>query len=139
MEKIQNDPPVLIDGAHNPNAINGLVESIARLHEPEKLIIIVGFLKDKQYYQCVDRLLDLPATFIITSPDNHERALPSGDLMQTFQDDPKSYQNLLIQANSIAEAVEQARKVQMDQKAIVIGTGSFYLINKIAIAWKQTG
>lgn len=96
-------------------------------------------MKDNQYYQCVDRLLDLPATFIITSPDNHERALPSGDLMQTFQDDPKSYQNFLIQANSIAEAVEQARKVQMDQKAIVIGTGSFYLINKIAIAWKQTG
>ncbi|AKP67527.1 bifunctional folylpolyglutamate synthase/dihydrofolate synthase [Companilactobacillus ginsenosidimutans] len=135
MELIQKTPPVLIDGAHNINAINGLVDSLEKINSTDDLVFVVGFLADKQYQKCVDRLLDLPATFIITSPDNDKRHLAATDLMKTFSDSPKSVDDRLILTDSIKQAVESARKLQAENNSLLIFTGSFYLINKIRPIW----
>lgn len=137
MDLIQKNPKTVIDGAHNINAIKGLVDSITRLKLTEKLIFVVGFLADKEYKKCVDKLLELPATFIITSPDNHERALPAPDLMKIFEDDPEHAGRNLILATSISDAVKTAKEIQQDQNGLVICTGSFYLINKIEPLWNK--
>ncbi|WP_300560952.1 cyanophycin synthetase [Companilactobacillus sp.] len=137
MELIQKEPKTLIDGAHNINAINGLVDTIDRLHTGKKLIFVVGFLADKQYQKCVDRLLDLPATFIITSPKHPERALPAPELMKIFKNDPEGVNDDLVLAESIPDAVEQARQLQKQSGATVIFAGSFYLINQIKPLWDQ--
>lgn len=137
MEAIQKDPLTMIDGAHNINAINGLVDTIEQQQLSKRLIFVIGFLADKQYQKCIDRLLDLPATFIITSPDNEKRALPADELYQIFKDDPKSRQRELILADSISTAVDTAKKLQEQSKAILIFTGSFYLVNKISPLWNE--
>lgn len=131
MELIQENPPVVIDGAHNINAINGLVESLERLNLKRPLILVVGFLADKQYQRCVDRLLNLEATFIITSPKNDERALPARKLERIFKNDPDSCQKTIILADSIEDSVEKALDLQQKSNGLVFFTGSFYLINQI--------
>lgn len=135
MELIQQDPPVIIDGAHNYNAINALVTALNKYEQP--IIFVVGFLADKQYQRCVDRLLDLPATFVITSPDNEQRALPAEELLNIFQSNEKSDRRELLLASSITKAVDMARKKQQESGATVIFAGSFYLINHIKPNWNK--
>lgn len=135
MELIQQDPPVIIDGAHNYNAINALVASLVKYERP--IIFVVGFLADKEYQQCVDRLLDLSASFIITSPDNEQRALPAEELLTIFQSNEKADQQELFLADSITKAVEIARQKQQETDATVVFAGSFYLINHIKPNWNK--
>ncbi|WP_125769790.1 bifunctional folylpolyglutamate synthase/dihydrofolate synthase [Companilactobacillus furfuricola] len=135
MQQLQKDPLVVLDAAHNVNAIKGLVDSLTKLHSNKKLILVVGFLKDKQYQKCVDLLLELSATFIVTSPNNLQRALPASQLYQVFKDDPESDGKDVILASSIADAVNKAK--QVDPCDLVIFTGSFYLINQIQPLWNE--
>lgn len=135
MALIQAEPPVLIDGAHNLNGINGLVTSLLSLKDLGTITFVVGFLKDKQVTECVNRLLDVNATFIISSPDNPDRALAADQLAQIFHANPKSVAAKIILADSIANAAQQAKQLQTANKGLVIGTGSFYFINKFKLAW----
>lgn len=137
MQQLTKNPTVVLDAAHNVNAIKGLVDSITKLRANKKLIVVVGFLADKQYQKCVDILLELPATFIVTSPNNFERALPAVDLYQVFKDDPESDGKDIFLADSITDAVDKARELQKTASDLVIFTGSFYLINQIKPLWNE--
>lgn len=137
MQKLQDEPVVVLDAAHNVNAIKGLVDSLTKLHQDKKLIIVVGFLSDKQYQKCVDLLLELPATFIVTSPNNLQRSLPAKQLYQVFNDDPESDGKDIVLADSISDAVKKAQEMQQNTSNLVIFTGSFYLINQIKLLWSE--
>ncbi|WP_204123218.1 bifunctional folylpolyglutamate synthase/dihydrofolate synthase [Lacticaseibacillus mingshuiensis] len=75
MEKISDDPLIVLDGAHNPQGIHGLVETLDRLFGHQPMTLIAGILKDKAVATIV---ADLAGThhrlWLVPVPDNPRAA-----------------------------------------------------------------
>jgi dihydrofolate synthase / folylpolyglutamate synthase len=117
-------PLTLLDGAHNPDGMAALAESlpgVAAAHDP--VIAVVSVLDDKDAAGMLARLLPLCDATVFTSSQN-PRALP-----------PPTLQSLSRQLHgppseivpTPREAVSRARDLA-GPDGIVIATGSIYLV-----------
>lgn len=123
-EKVQSDPLVILDAAHNVDAMQQFVHSVKELYPQQQVTVICGFLKDKDVLEIVDELKQLPADFLLTQPDHPERALEIDKLAEIFKD-----QEIAVQAfEKPQEALVYAQK---ELKAPIFVVGSFYLIKTV--------
>lgn len=77
-EIINHLPLMIFDGAHNPEGIASAVESIKHYFSKEKVIVVSGVLRDKDYNYIAGRLSEIAAFAYTITPDN-KRALPAED------------------------------------------------------------
>jgi dihydrofolate synthase/folylpolyglutamate synthase len=75
LEMIKDDPPLLIDGAHNPAAAVALSRALENifLKQYKGIILVLGIMGDKDIEGIMKPLLPLASEIILTSP-NYERA-----------------------------------------------------------------
>jgi dihydrofolate synthase/folylpolyglutamate synthase len=85
-EVVATDPPVVLDGAHNPQAAGVLAEAIAEAWpDPDvRPLCLLGVLADKDARGIVGALAPVVAGFIATEPDS-PRALPAEALAQLVE------------------------------------------------------
>ena len=78
LEYIQEDPPILIDAAHNPAAADALARALKRnfLETYKKIIIILGIMADKDIKGIMEPLLPLASEVILTAPSYSRAASP---------------------------------------------------------------
>ena len=69
LQIISKNPKVLIDGSHNKESIDALINSLKNFRY-DKLIVGFSVLKDKDYKYIIDKLSDLSYEIVITSVDN---------------------------------------------------------------------
>lgn len=84
MEKMSEDPLVILDGAHNPSAMRHLEKNIKVLLPEGKKTLIIGMLKDKDFESSaaiIAPLFDEIITVDIKSP----RALPKEELASVMK------------------------------------------------------
>ncbi len=79
MELARRGPDVILDGAHNPQCMEALSGSLARLYPERKVWFLSGVLADKDYPAMFARLLPLAEGFITITPDS-PRALEAAAL-----------------------------------------------------------
>ena len=84
MEIINEDPFVMIDGAHNSHGVCALASSLKELYPGEKFHFIMGVMADKDYEEMIDNLLPLAIDFITVTPESN-RALQSKELAECIQ------------------------------------------------------
>lgn len=73
-EIINHLPLMIFDGAHNPEGIASAVESIKYYFGKEKVIVVSGVLRDKDYNYIAARLSEISSAAYTITPDN-KRAL----------------------------------------------------------------
>ncbi|KRL01203.1 bifunctional folylpolyglutamate synthase/dihydrofolate synthase [Liquorilactobacillus capillatus] len=128
-ESVSTQPSIILDAAHNIDGINAFVETVNQLYPTSEKILLVGFLRDKDYKHCIEELLKLKKTqFIITEPDNQERKLTAKELQISFQD--ATGKQLPQFADPVA-ALEYALKIKPEKDALILVVGSFYLLKVI--------
>lgn len=127
MELLQRNPTIIIDGAHNVDSIKALTDTLGRAQHYH---MIVGFLKDKDYTDCMPFLKRLDADFILTEPYNSERFLSKETLAQTFK-------QVGITAVTTSKDLPTALHQLKDATSPIIITGSFYLINHVRTAIEE--
>lgn len=78
LEFVNEAPPILIDGAHNPSAASALSEALKRsfLEKYKKIILILGIMGDKDVKGVMEPLLPLASEIILTSPSYSRAASP---------------------------------------------------------------
>lgn len=121
MQKIADHPPIILDGAHNPDAAKQLTQTISKFPH-NKVIMVLGFLADKNISPMVKIYQQMADEIIITTPNHPTRALESNELKSvlpqaTMADNPRKG---LVMAKKIAEPND-----------LIIVTGSFYTIKDI--------
>lgn len=83
LEILRRKPPILLDGAHNPQCCQALAEAMERLLPGQPVIFLAGMLRDKDYESMLRIMLDhrkyRPVAFICVTPDS-PRALPADQL-----------------------------------------------------------
>jgi dihydrofolate synthase/folylpolyglutamate synthase len=125
LQIVGEDPLTLLDGAHNPDGMRALAES---LKEPfaaghDRVVAVVSILDDKDAAGMLEALLPTCDAIVLTSSQN-PRALP-----------PPTLQSLASQlggppselVRDPREAVARARELA-GSSGMVIATGSIYLV-----------
>lgn len=126
LEMISDDPPILIDGAHNPHAAAVLAAHLRRLlgSRYERIIAVFGIMGDKDIKGILQPLLPVADEIIVTAPAYGRAATPSALVSLTASLGYKARSS-----QTVAEAIGLARSLCRDGDLIVV-TGSFYTIGE---------
>ncbi|MEW6214234.1 MAG: folylpolyglutamate synthase/dihydrofolate synthase family protein [Nitrospirota bacterium] len=79
LEIINEEPPILIDGAHNPAAAVALSNALVKnfLGRYKSIILVLGIMGDKDIKGIMKPLLPLASEIILTSPGYERAASPA--------------------------------------------------------------
>ena len=127
MQILQDHPFVIVDGAHNPKAMNQVVLSVRNFFTFNRLILIFGVMKDKAIREMLKELLPITDFVIITKP-NQKRSAPSEDIKNLISELDKRKQKLVT--HTVNEAYQKAIELANDDD-LILGTGSLFTVGEI--------
>lgn len=125
LDLVRTNPRVLLDGSHNKESIDALLESLKNF-EYEKLIVCFSILKDKDHKDIIRDIACLSDKLIITYIDENPRALDTKEIENEASDFASDI--VIIEDNK--EAYEYSLK-QAGEKDLILWCGSLYLVGKI--------
>lgn len=116
---LQKEPLIIVDGAHNIDAIRRLVENIDIYLKSKKIVAIMGVFKDKEYGEMVKMIAPYLSKVYAVNLPNAERTLSKEVLRDEF-----AKQNVSAQmAETHIEALERAL-VDKEDGQVILGFGS---------------
>ncbi|MEG0475106.1 MAG: folylpolyglutamate synthase/dihydrofolate synthase family protein [Carnobacterium sp.] len=123
MEKINDEPLMILDGAHNEPAIRRLAETIKHDFSQQEIYLIFAALRDKALGPMLDVLTELPNVHLVLTSFDFPRAATIDDL-SSYAD------SRTIMKEQWQEALVDTMK-EMDESDIVLITGSLYFISEV--------
>lgn len=126
MEILCSNPMLLIDGAHNPGGIKALVNTLSNDLKYDKLVLVVGLLKDKNFEEILDLLLPICNICIATLPRT-PRARSAEDLMCYAKKTNPCLE--VLSSESVSEALDIAFKKASADDLICV-TGSLFTVGE---------
>jgi dihydrofolate synthase/folylpolyglutamate synthase len=127
LQQVDSDPLTLLDGAHNPDGVAALVESLPELAgDAERVVAVISILEDKDAAAMLAALARACDALVLTSSQN-PRALPPPTLKSLVRqlDGPPAE----VVARPRA-ALQRARELA-GPRGVVIATGSIYLVSDL--------
>ncbi len=122
MDWIDGDPPLLIDGAHNPAGMAAMVASARELVGGRRRVAIFAAMRNKDVESMAAGLSELTREIVVTAPAV-ERATPPADLAGLF-DPPAEV------AADVKTALDRARRLA-GRDGVVVVCGSLYLAGEV--------
>ena len=125
LELINDKPRILVDGSHNKESIDALIESLGQFSY-DKLIIGFSVLGDKDHKYIIEKIGKLADKLVITFIDDNPRALDTECIKKEAEE--------FVKDISIIENIEDAysyAKSSAGDKDLVVWCGSLYLVGKI--------
>jgi dihydrofolate synthase/folylpolyglutamate synthase len=124
LQIIDEHPLVVIDGAHNPEGVTALVESLPEVvGQRRPIVAVVSVLDDKDAAGMLSALIERCDALVFTSSQN-PRALPPPTLLSLSQQLNGPPGEIVAEPQ---RAVEYARRLAGAGGAVLV-TGSIYLI-----------
>jgi dihydrofolate synthase/folylpolyglutamate synthase len=133
MERVQTQPEVILDGAHNPKKMAALAESIKKLYPNKKYILVVGMLANKDAEQSLFPFIADAKKVITATP--HVIGKPSIKSEELAAVVKRINPSVGIDAY---EDVKTAIKSALDEAKpsdIILITGSLYLLGEARDFW----
>ncbi|MBQ8927815.1 MAG: bifunctional folylpolyglutamate synthase/dihydrofolate synthase [Oscillospiraceae bacterium] len=122
-EVLHRTPDILFDGAHNPDGILQLRESLVQVFGPAaKAVLVAGVMADKDY-AAYPELLHAQTDCVFTVTPDNPRALPADALARTF----RACSIPAAACKGVPQAVRCALERAEVQHLPVLGMGSLYL------------
>ncbi len=130
LEMLSDSPRLILDGAHNPAAMEQLPAALKEYFQYRKLILVIGMLADKDIDSMLAAILPMADRVIVTSPEI-DRALPAGALAGAVK---ARYAGPVREAVPVSRALQEAMAEAGEQDAVLI-TGSLYTVSEARAAW----
>ena len=126
LEVIQNNPTLLLDGAHNPNGVKIMLQALEEIFSYQRLILVLGIFTDKDYKKMI-QILAPNADLIIATKAKTPRAAPP----QTIVKEAAQYinENKIMVTKNIPQAINCALSNSKEDDLICI-TGSLYTVGE---------
>ncbi|MDL2310340.1 bifunctional folylpolyglutamate synthase/dihydrofolate synthase, partial [Peptostreptococcaceae bacterium OttesenSCG-928-C18] len=125
LELISSNPKIILDGAHNDDAVDYLV-NFFKNKKYKNLRIVIGVLKDKSHKNIFRKISKLSASFYLTEVPFEGREMTVDDMseeLKEFTSDVRTYRNP-------KDALNKAIK-NYEEDDIILVTGSLYLISEL--------
>lgn len=120
LERVSEDPEIIVDGAHNPSGARALAAYIARFYAGRRVRLIYGAMRDKAIDEISGILFPEAEQVIVTAPQQ-ARAMSPEAIHQVAE------HRDLRTAASLGEALAMAREGASAEEVIFI-TGSLFLV-----------
>jgi dihydrofolate synthase/folylpolyglutamate synthase len=133
LQVVRRDPLTVLDGAHNPDAVQALVQSLGEVVGDRPLALVLGVLEDKDAVGMLGPLLAVAERAWFTAPPS-ARALS-----------PAALQSLARQLGferaesrpSASDALAEAQRWASERGGAVLATGSVYLVGELLAHGEQ--
>ena len=129
-ELLGDNPAFIVDGGHNPQGAQVLIESLAQRYPDRPVIFVMGVLADKDYPAMVRTIAGYePTRMVICIEPPNPRALPTEKLARAFEEDLQAQNAQLArehpltrpkrevmvrEAKSLPDSVEAAYRIACD-------------------------
>ena len=124
-ELCEDDPPFLVDGGHNPQCAESVVENLLHYFPDSRRILLLGVLRDKDSDK-ITEILDRAADEYLCVTPPSPRALPAEELAEKL----RHFGKPVTVCQSIGEAVDTARE-RCGEDGMVCAVGSLYLAGEV--------
>lgn len=130
-ELVARDPLFIVDGGHNPQCIEALVNNVRDYLNGRTLTVLTGVLADKDYADMYQDMSQYAAVFVTVTPPN-PRALPAEDLKAYLE----RFGKPVLAAASVEEGVAIAKRLA-GPDGVVLAYGSLYMVGDIEAAARR--
>ena len=127
-EKLNSNPEIIYDGAHNPQAIENLIKNINQYYSNNKKVFVISILTTKDHKSMVNLLAReyQDAEFYFTSGSNDPKYVNAKDLEGDIDVDIDSHiENLETILGTIMKDYKDAKDT------VVFVVGSFYVYGTV--------
>jgi dihydrofolate synthase/folylpolyglutamate synthase len=131
LEKLQSQPDIHLDGAHNPSAARELATFLQENFTGRRVFLIFGAMRDKALDEVTGALFPHAAEVIFTQP-NSPRAVSAAQLAEIAGHHAAGFTVI-----SDAEAALDAALTKAHADDAIFITGSLYLVGQLRHAWKH--
>ena len=129
LQKISDNPQIVLDVSHNADGLRKLKESI-KLFRYRKLIIIFGMMFDKEIGKCINELEKLNGFMIFTKPDYKRAGKP-----EDFAAHLSNGKSFVIKEN-VQDSYKHAKAISKKDDLILV-TGSFFMVSDFLKFYKR--
>jgi len=126
MEIMQNNPTILIDGAHNIEGFKVLAETLKNDFTYNKLILVIGILSDKKISEMAEIVTPL-SDMVVTTRSENKRACNPSKLKQIIYE--LGHNKEIVVKEKISDAIEFAKSITNKDDLICI-TGSLFTVGE---------
>jgi dihydrofolate synthase/folylpolyglutamate synthase len=120
MELLKREPPVLIDGAHNPQAARALADGVLHYFRGTPVCLVAGVMADKDAEQIVENLSKFASKAIVTLPPAEAR------LRRSPTELAEMFEKRGVPATA-CEDWQRALGLALESGTAVVVAGSIYL------------
>ncbi|WP_291291837.1 folylpolyglutamate synthase/dihydrofolate synthase family protein [Enterococcus sp.] len=124
MERISNEPLIIIDGAHNTHAMDRLVETVREEFSSYRIHVLFSALETKKIDEMLQQLLTIPKAEIYLTTFDFPKALQLSDEYQQLNEERISIVSLW--QFGLAELLEK-----MTSEDLLLITGSLYFVSEV--------
>jgi dihydrofolate synthase/folylpolyglutamate synthase len=121
LDRVSEDPEIILDGAHNPAGARALAAYIRRFYSDRHVVLIYGAMRDKAVAEMTGILFAHAHEVIATAPRRSRAVDP--DTIRSLADHP-----CVRTAPDLAAAMEMARPGPPDR--VIFITGSLFLVGE---------
>jgi dihydrofolate synthase / folylpolyglutamate synthase len=133
LERFPGTPVLVLDGAHNPAAIDASFTALKKIYPQKPCIAVMGVARDKNLARILP-VIERHKMKVVVTQSSSARARPVDDLMCAAGESS----SMLAGTSDIKKALSLARMI-VGQKGIVIVCGSFYLVADVKELLRRTG
>ncbi len=131
LQLISQRPKVVLDVGHNPDGVTKVAKAIQTIYKYDRLFVLFGVCKDKDYPLMIATLAPLAETFIVTKANTHRALSP-----RTIAALASQYANKVVQFRSSTEAFAWALQAAKPED-LILSIGSHYLVGEIMSYWNE--
>jgi len=124
-EIVSRNPLTIIDGAHNAEGAQSLLDGLGHYFAGKKLTFVCGCMADKDVGAIFAPFAGIAKRFITLTPDN-VRALPGDELMTQL----KNFHDDVVFKHNVGEALDYVLS-SSDSEEIICAFGSLYFIGGV--------
>jgi len=133
LEILSRNPLVICDGAHNPEGIRSLKNTVVKYFPDKKKIFVMAVMKNKEYEKMIEDIFPIADVAIAVRP-SYDRALELDILKETIQKYCKNTKAFDKIEDGLDYAVENAV-----ENSVICTFGSLYYIANVKNYVRKTG
>ncbi len=120
-------PDIILDGAHNPDGIRRLRESVNQMFGAVPICYVCGVLADKDYEKEIEILFDRASNVFTVTPPS-PRAMKSTDLKAAIK---KRFSQLKVTSFDSEDGIEKAMEAAVSQNNPVVVCGTLTILARV--------
>ena len=120
-------PDIILDGAHNPDGIRRLRESVNQMFGAVPICYVCGVLADKDYEKEIEILFGRASNVFTVTPPS-PRAMKSTDLKAAIK---KRFSQLKVTSFASEDGIEKAMEAAVSQNNPVVVCGTLTILARV--------